>query len=165
MLRNVPSTTNLRRRLKTDWTVTSPLLESTNVGMHVFKNVSKPANTNKNWILMYIWEKNCEISFLWKLLKCDTKQMDSRHSNAKTVLQDPMCWKHSQGKAIDIKDTISVKLLQESRINLKLRIRSFCFQRICLTLLLHEILLLKNRHRKSHNLNNPPTQPPYRGGM
>ena len=28
--------------------------------------------------------------------------MNSRHCNAKTVRQDPMCLKHSQGNAIDI---------------------------------------------------------------
>ena len=47
--------------------------------------------------------------------------MDSCLSSAKTIRQDPMCLKHSQGNAIDIRDAISVQLLQP----LKLRIRSF----------------------------------------
>ena len=34
----------------------------------IFNNVSKPANTNKNWTLIHMQETICEISFLWKLL-------------------------------------------------------------------------------------------------
>ena len=42
--KNVPSTTVFSRRLKTDLTVASPLLESTNVGM---QDIQERLKTNK----------------------------------------------------------------------------------------------------------------------
>ena len=86
MLRNVPSTTVFRRRLKTDLTVASPLLGSTNVGMQDIQEGLKPHKNQRKLNFDVHAGKELRDLFSVETSEMRHKTNGLRHSNAKSKI-------------------------------------------------------------------------------